>query len=190
MPAIPVALINFALLTGMTLNHKKYFMIQYGAEECAVLLTPGPVIRDMKITRTATFFRYHIAPMGTCTARMLHGACLDRLVLESLRPQDILIQTLVAFKIYALTTLGCVGALAKLDTQTLVDQSRALQRIVAGSYNAFAEDMFVIDISGISVISKAVRFRVASRSGSLDTRLEMTEKAQNSQTCATRRAWH
>ena len=42
---------DVALLTGMTLNHKKYFSVQCGAEECAVLLeriaTSCPEFRDM-----------------------------------------------------------------------------------------------------------------------------------------------
>ena len=47
---------------------------------------------------------------------------------------------------------------------------------------AFAADLGLgIDISGISMISKAARFRVASRSGTLATGLEVFDEAHNSQ---------
>ena len=96
---------DVALLTGMTLNHKKYLRVQCGAEECAVLLeriaTSCPEFRDMEITRAATL-------LGTMMDGHLHGWSAPRSKsrrtgAKTFASQGCLIPNLVVSMISALT---------------------------------------------------------------------------------------
>ena len=94
---------------GITLNHKKCFWVQYGAEECAALLgwvaTTCPELRDMKSTRTDKFMGTMIGPDGHLHRWNAPRSKFVRAYAKITASHGCLIHKLPAFKIYALTTL-------------------------------------------------------------------------------------
>ena len=179
MPATVLVVRSIDLITGMTANTKSVNVCRTGttlarlpASNCDKLFcfswNEGCKICQIYIGAT-------IVPEGYLHRWTAPGNKFTRVCSEITSSPKLLVERMVDYKAYALPVLGFVGFLAAPDEATLKEESRALQMLAAGPYNAISTPMLMartengmgIDLRGTHVMRLAAQFWVATNSGTL-----------------------
>ena len=189
-PRIIKTFVIFESASGLALNFKKCVLVPlFKADYNSLrewILQHVQAAKDFMISGTAKYLGVLVGPESAClswkapTAKYLERVKLIRAAGNGL------CQSIVDYKMYAVSVLSHVAQFEFAPKETLKTETRALQMLTAGPWNAINKELmlqltdigYTTEAPSISNLARAAMFRFCSRSKAFQTCIDMIEQVR------------